>query len=410
MTADTLTTQLDIERAEAIQLLLRTPMVNVDGDRAAYTLVARHAGWLIEWFDTTCGWTLHVDPAAGFARLAKRHREPDVTRPLLRPRGSRNPFDRRRYELLCLIAAELLSHPMTTVGLLAEAVASSTDFAADKHRDRVAFVDALLVLRGWRAVAVTSGELEDFAGDEHANALLTADLSRLHRLIDSATAPSNIESGTGFDDVVSVLLSEPRYGTDGQTDSGDPYRWTRHHLARRLLDDPVVHFDDCTAAELAYLTSGAGRTWLRARIEQAGFTLEERADGLLAVDEHARSTDDTFPAPNGTVHQMALLLVDELVEKVDADDGATVRRPRTQSAAELTAATADRLAEHPSWARAYQDDGGADRLATEAVALLASFGLVRRHASTVEARSAICRYRPDSDGPLSRSETSAALF
>lgn len=404
----TLQTDLERERAEAIQHLLRQPLLDVEGDRDAYTLVARHAAWLTDWFDVACGWTLHLDPAAGFARLAKRHARPDPTRPLLRPRGSGGPFDRRRYELLCLVAAELVSHQVTTVGLLAQAVASSGDFATDRHRDRVAFVDALLVLQSWRAVTVTSGDIEDFAGDERANALLTADLSRLHRLIDSATAPSRLDAELPFEAVVGELLREPRYGTAEHADAGEANRWIRHHLARQLLDGPVLHLDECTEAELSYLSSGAGREWLRARVAEAGFALEERAEGMLAVDDRARATDDTFPAPNGTVHQLALLLVDELVELGAGPDGSPARAPRHRTVVELTAATARHLDAHPSWARAYQGDGGAERLTTDAVHLLASFGLVRSDGTVVEARPALCRYSPTE--PEIAGRTEPALF
>lgn len=409
MTADTLSTQLQSERAEAIQHLLRSPMLNVAGDRDAYTLVARHHEWLVTWFDETCGWALHVDPAAGYARLAKRRSAPDVTRPLTRERGSGAPYDRRRYELLCLVAAELVAHPMTTVGLLAAAVASSSDFATEVHRDRAAFVDALMTLRSWGTVDVTSGDLEGFASDERANALLTADLSRLHRLIATATAPSKVPGGTDFDEAMAALLAEPRYGSDGTADSSDPHRWTRHRLARRLIDDPVLHLDDCSDDEIAYLTSGAGRTWLRTRLGDTGFILEERADGLLAIDADRRATDDTFPAPGGTVHQMALLLTDALVEVVDAGDGTTVRRPRARTTAELTAATHHRLAEQTSWAKAYQDDGGAARLAAEATDLLASFGLARVDGDVVAGRPAICRYQPG-DATATEPEPTATLF
>lgn len=391
-----LATQLDAERAEAIQHLLRRPLLDVGAHHDAYTLVARHAPWLADWFDTTCGWTLHVDPAAGFARLAKRHADPDPTRPLRRLRGSGAPFDRRRYQLLCLVAAELVSHPVTTVGLLARAVGSSGGFEAERHGDRVAFVDALLVLRAWRAVEVTSGDVEDYVGNEKANALLTADLSRLHRLLVPATAPSRVDPGSEFAGAVDALLREPRY--DGtHLDTADPHRATRHLLARRLLDDPVLHLADCTDDQRDYLASGAGRTWLRARVAEAGLILEERAEGLAVVDEAGRTTDDTFPAPNGTVHQMALLLVDHLVAEVPSDEGiAAERRPRTRTRTELVAAVDDHLAARRTWAKAYQEPGGAERLGAEAVALLASFGLVRPSpdGAVVEARPALCRYRP----------------
>lgn len=433
-----LATQLDAERAEAIQHLLRRPLLDARAQHDAYTLVVRHGEWLVRWYDDTCGWALHVDAAAGFARLAKRQADPDPTRPLRRLRGSGAPFDRRRYQLLCLVSAELVSHPVTTVGLLARAVAAAGAFTPERHRDRVAFVDALLVLRSWRAVEVSSGEVEDYVGNEKANALLTADLARLQRLLAPATAPSRLDPAAPFDDALAALLAEPRY--DGaHLDAGGPHRATRHRLARRLLDDPVLHLDECTDDERDYLASGAGRTWLRQRVAAAGLVLEERSDGLLAVDPAARSTDDTFPGPNGTVHQMALLLVDHLVTDAPAagsgagaapdaaasrsgdatgapgaDESSalasvprlsspglavtTGRRARTRTRTELVAAVAERLAAHPKWAKAYQEPGGAERLADESVALLAAFGLVRRSpdGALVEARPALCRYQPGS--------------
>lgn len=406
-----LATQLDAERAEAIQHLLRRPLLDARTQPDAYSLVTRHRHELVRWFDETCGWALHVDAAAGFARLAKRQADPDPTRPLRRLRGSGAPFDPRRYQLLCLVAAELVSHPVTTVGLLSLAVAAAGGFTPERRADRadrVAFVDALLVLRSWRAVEVSSGDVEDYVGSEKANALLTADLARLQRLLAPATAPSRIDPTAPFDEALAALLAEPRY--DGaHLDAGDPYRAIRHRLARRLLDDPVLHLDGCTEDERDYLATGAGRTWVRQRVADAGFVLEERADGLLAVDPAARSTDDTFPGPNGTVHQMALLLVDHLVTDAsttdnDADTDAETaagRRPRTRTRTELVAAVVERLSAHPSWAKAYQEPGGAERLADESVALLAAFGLVRRSpdGALVEARPALCRYQPGAIDP-----------
>lgn len=395
MTTADLASQLDAERAEAIQHLLRAPLLDAEVDHDAYSLVARHAPWLTEWFDSACGWTLHVDPAAGFARLAKRRAQPDPSRPLHRQRGSGAPFDRRRYQLLCLVAAELAGQPMTTVGILAQAVAAGGDFTPERHGDRLAFVDALLVLRSWRAVAVTSGELEDFVGNEKANALLVADLARLHRLVATATAPSRVAPEATFADALDAMLDEPRYGPRGQVDAADPHRRTRHDLARVLLDDPVCHLDECTDEQWEYLGSGAGRTWVRSRVAEAGLTLEERADGLLAVDPAARTSLDVFPGPHGTVHQMALLLVDHLVREVVDAAGVAVREPQVRTAGEVERAVAARLAAHPNWAKGYQEPGGAARLAHEAVSLLSAFGLVRRLPDgAIEARPALCRYRP----------------
>ena len=60
------------ERTRAARALLRTPLLDIDADPDAFRLVARHHAWLAERFETTCGWHLTIDAAAGFARLAKR--------------------------------------------------------------------------------------------------------------------------------------------------------------------------------------------------------------------------------------------------------------------------------------------------------------------------------------------------
>lgn len=122
MPSATLDEHIAGERAVAVRLLLGHPLIDAEDDRDEFRMVVRHADWLIAYFEQTCGWPLTVDPAAGFARLAKRAVAIDATRPLRRVRGERVPFDRRRYELLCHICAELVRHPITTVGMLATAV------------------------------------------------------------------------------------------------------------------------------------------------------------------------------------------------------------------------------------------------------------------------------------------------
>ncbi len=95
-------------------------MLDIDADPGAFRLVVRQAAGSPS-TSRRLGWHLTVDPAAGFARLAKRVADVDAAR-CTRTRGRGAPFDRRRYQLLCLICAELVRHPVTTVGLLARAV------------------------------------------------------------------------------------------------------------------------------------------------------------------------------------------------------------------------------------------------------------------------------------------------
>jgi uncharacterized protein (TIGR02678 family) len=408
--ADTavLAEDLATERSRAIRALLRTPLLDVAADTDTFRIVARHSAWLTEWFETACGWSLLVDTAAGFARLGKRAARPDTSRPLRRTRGSSQPFDRRRYQLLCLVCAELVRHPVTTVGLLARAVSGEAALDTSRHAERSAFVDALLVLDGWGALRVTAGDLETFLHDDRSNALLTADTARLHRLLVSATAPSALPEGIETEAAVERLLAEPRYGEAPRdpdaADREQRMRWLRHTLARRLLDDPVVHLDDLSREELDYLAASAGRRWLREQVGLAGLELEERAEGLLAVDPDALATDVVFPAPVGNVHQLALLLIDALTEADPGGSGA--RRVGALSPATLRRAVDDVMRRFPHWARSHRHDDGPERLAQAAVDLLAGFGLVRREPDgTVVGRPALARYRSGEPATTTTSTT-----
>jgi uncharacterized protein (TIGR02678 family) len=386
------------ERSRAIRLLLATPLVDVGTSAEDFRLVVRHGGWLAEWFDTACGWGLVVDTAAGFARLAKRGASPDASRPLLRTRGTTQPFDRRRYQLLCLVCAELVRHPVTTIGLLAAAIGPEADVDTSRHGERAAFVDALRALVAWGALRVSAGDVDAFLDAEGGNAILTAETARLHRLLVSSTAPTTLAEGVDTEAATAALGLEPRYGDAAHdpagTDDDQRLRWVRHRVARRLLDDPVVHLDELSDAELEYLANPSGRRWLRDRVAEAGFELEERAEGLLAIDPSALATDRMFPAPHGNAHQLALLLVDRLVSTPGEDAGDRSRRLGSLTPAALHRSVAEVLERFPGWARSHREAGGPERLADEAVGLLEGFGLVRRDSDgTIAARPALARYR-----------------
>jgi uncharacterized protein (TIGR02678 family) len=393
--ASVLDENLASERSMAARSLLANPLLDADAEPDAFRLVVRHGPWLTEYFEQTCGWVLTVDAASGFARLAKRAVEVDVTRPLRRTRGEAAPFDRRRYQLLCLICAELVRHPVTTVGLLASAMTGATGLETGRYGERAAFVDALRALRSWGAVKVTGGEVDAFLDSQQANAILTADTTRLHRLLVSSTAPSTVSDTLDFEAALERMLQEPRYGQVGEPEPGEVSdetrnRWARHRLGRRLLDDPAVYLDDLSQVERDYAGSLSGRRWLRERTAAAGFELEERAEGLVAVDPDWIATDMRFPAPLGHAYQLALLLVDRLTTAGPDGRRQLGRLEPDQLRAEVNAV----FARFPGWARGQREEGGPQRFAREAVDLLVSFGLAYREPDgTVVARPAIARYR-----------------
>lgn len=391
------------ERSVAVRTLLGAPLLVAEADPDGFAAVARHRAWLTEWFEDTCGWALVVDLPGRFARLTKRSARPDPTRPARRSRGQKLAFDRRRYELLARLCAELATHQVTTIGILAGALAAGAagGFDSSLQRERAAFVDALRQLGAWGVVRFEGGDIDGYVSDRDGNALVLVDSGRVHRLLAPSHAPCRIDAATTTH-AIDQLAAEPRYGSGeaghdagdddrdddidcdadygrgaDDNDSGDRAgderrrRRARHSLARRLLDDPAVHLDELDGEERAYLASSSGRRWLRDRVGEAGLVLEERAEGLLGVDPDGLATDLRFPAPNSTVRQVALILVDQLVTGV-AGSRTLVER----STADLTSAVARLLGDHPSWARDYQGNDGPARLALAAVQLLASLGLL----------------------------------
>lgn len=398
MRSDVLATDLSAERSRAIRLLLRWPILNAQDQPDSFREVVRHHDWLIAWFDDTCGWQLIVDPGAGFARLGKRARgaKVDVSRPLRRSRGAQQAFDRRRYQLLCLVAAQLVQHPVTTVGLLARAISAEAGLDTSRHRERVALVDVLRTLIEWQALRTSGGTVDDFVETEEANALLQADTTRLHRLLVTTVAPTSLTDDVSPSAALVYLGAEPRYGRDREADvqkagSDDEQRLRRirHMIGRRLLDDPVLYFEDLTEEEQSYVENPAGRQWLRNRVADAGFELEERSDGLLAVDPDGLATDLQFPGPHGNAHQLALLLVDDLLTSSDSARRDTVELAPVELE-RVVDAVFDRF---PNWARSHRDTEGRRTLTAEAIELLESFGLVRRVPDGgVDGRAAIARY------------------
>ncbi|MEU1389350.1 MULTISPECIES: TIGR02678 family protein [unclassified Nonomuraea] len=377
------------EIARAIRTLLARPFLTADDEPAAFAVIRKRREPLTRWFDYFCGWRLVVEPREGYARLVKVGSRPTATRPARRRAGG-PPFDRRRYTLLCLCAAELLAAPVTTIGMLAGRVARAAAVEAGVPPfdpvgadERAAFVDALKLLERHGAITATDGTTDAYLDDEEAKVLYRVDTTRVIRLLAAPVPPSRLPGAAGTPAALTAALTvEARYGGDEPTETQRAL-WARHSVIRRLLDEPVVYRDELTPAQAAYAASLTGRGMIRRAAEEAGFVLEERAEGLLLVDTEATATDTRFPDDGGHAKVAALLLLDLLVTAGPLPAGRL-----DEEAAEL-------LRRFPQWARAYQSDGGAPRLAADALAVLAMFGLARRTGDRVAALPAGARYRVD---------------
>ncbi|GAB6903369.1 TIGR02678 family protein [Kineosporia succinea] len=385
------------EVARGIRLLLRSPLITQRADQPSFDLIRRRQVPLQKWFDHTCGWTLLVEPRLGYARLVKVGVRDDASRPARRPRTSRQPFDRRRYVLLCLVAAELLNTPVTTIGLLADRVSqacaieeSIASFDSSRQVERRAFVDVLRLLEGFGAVRVLDGSTDTFVEARSAKVLYEVDVTLLIRLMSAPQGPSTLavpaeQIPARFEELLAALVAESRYGNSeadgGETSTVQRNLWTRHSILRRLFDEPVLYQDDLSVEQRDYLASPTGRQILRRSAEQAGFVLEERAEGYLLVDPEAIATDETFPEGGSTVKVTALHLLDHL-----QPPGQSRSRP------ELVAVAQQLLDSNSKWALSHRGDDGPRTLTGQAVDLLVTFGLVREAGALVTSLPAAARY------------------
>ena len=383
--------------ARGIRLLLRRPLLTQAVDQDGFDLVRRRQVPLQAWFDYHCGWSLLVEPRLGYARLVKIGTVDDASRPARRRRTGRAPFDRRRYVLLCVVAAELLNTPVTTIGLLADRVTQAcavdevlANFDSSQRPERAAFVDVLRLLEWLGAVEVLDGSSDSYVEADSAKVLYHVNTTLLIRLLAaprgaSALAVDPAEVPLRFHQLLSALTEETRYGTR-ETDAvgGSDVRhnlWLRHSILRRLFDEPVLYRSDLTAEQRDYLASLTGRQIMRKAAIHAGFVLEEREEGYLLVDPDAIATDGTFPDGGSNTKIAALLLLDYLCAG-----------SRLSSRTELLIASQGILDQFPSWGKAYRTDDGAQRLTDEAIDILLAFRLIRRDGDLFRPLPAASRY------------------
>ena len=388
-----LTNQLVIaereEVARGVRTLLATPLLSERTAPESFDLVRRRRGPITQWFEYYCGWQLLLEPRLGYARLVKVGVATDPSRPARRLRTGRAPFDRRRYVLLCVVAAELLPVPVITIGMLADRVVTATatdtaltDFEPAARAERMALVDVLRLLESFGVLEVVDGTTDAYVESAAAKALYQVDSTRLLRLLAAPVGPSRLavpveEVPLRWQELLVAASRERRYGTVADVSPTQRNLWLRHAVFRRLVDDPVLYFDDLTPDERGYLMSPTGRQLVRRAAADGGFVAEERAEGILFVDLDGIATDSRFP-DEAAAKVAALLLLDRL--------------HRSLSIEQLRAAATDFLARFPRWAKQYRDAEGVEQLVRDALAVLTGHGLVRVTPGLVHPLPAAARY------------------
>ncbi|MFJ9173887.1 TIGR02678 family protein [Streptomyces sp. NPDC102360] len=384
--AEVLEGQRAAELRRAARALLKRPLLLAHGPHAdEFRLVRRHASELRAWFERNVGWPLQVDAEA--ARLRKTPgRLDDPSHPAREATRSAAPFSRRRYVLLCLALAALeRGEAQIALGRLAEHIVmdatdpqlatAGVEFTLERRDERLDLAAVVKVL-------LDLGVLRRVAGDEEAyvsgagDVLYDVERRVLAGLLATRHGPSVIQAV--HDDPYQRLAELTR---DSGLDTEEArFSAIRQHLTRRLIDDPVLYYDELNDAELAYLTKQ--RPFILARIgELTGLVAEVRAEGIAMVDPYDDLTDVRMPE-QGTHGHVTLLLAEHLAAAAGFVPVAALHHRVRELAVEHAG----------FWAKSAKEAGAEADLVEQALAKLAALGLITRTPGGAAPRPALARY------------------
>ncbi|MEJ8839370.1 TIGR02678 family protein [Ramlibacter sp. AN1133] len=373
----------------AVRALLMTPLMAATHEDLP--LVRRNGERLREWFLRETGWVLVVERDG--ARLYKRPADlQDATRGLPR-------YDRRRYVLLCLACAVLerseAQISLRTLGerllqLAADPVLAGRglDFGlatAHERRDLVAVCQTLLDLGVLLRVV---GDEDGFVhgGGAQADALYDIQRRALSGMLAAARGPSTWPAGEeplSLHERLAGLVAE--HVPD--SDEGRRTAW-RHHLARRLLDDPVVYLQTLDEDGRSYFMSQRGP--MAARLcEAAGLVAEQRAEGLALTDEAGLLTDVPMPA-EGTEAHATLLVAEYLSRGARAGQQESSAAVPLQEVERFLAGARETYGRY--WRKSAREAGGECELAALALGRLEQLQLLRRNGDAFTVLPALARF------------------
>jgi uncharacterized protein (TIGR02678 family) len=373
----------EAQRRSALRSLLAKPLLVADTDSEMLVLVRRHLTELREWLSRETGWRLVADSET--ARLFKT--VPVLSDASHPARGhNKEPFGRRRYVTLCLALSALArADAQTTLGSLADDVLTAAaepelarcgfTLTLDSRADRSDLVAVVRLLLGWGVLSRVAGDEEAYLS---AGADVLYDVRRpvLSVLLSGTRGPSTV-TAVPFEDRLAELTAEPVAETDELRNQA-----LRRRLTRRLLEDPVVYYDELDEDERAYLLSQ--RHAITRRIEDAtGLVPEMRAEGIAMVDPEDELTDVRMPEQRTDGH-VTLLVAEHLASREQA------------TLDELRAFVRRAAAEHATyWRKGVTEPGAETELLATALEKLSALRLVQVDGSVVRRRPAIARFALD---------------
>jgi uncharacterized protein (TIGR02678 family) len=228
------------------------------------------------------------------------------------------------------------------------------------------------LLLGWGVLSRVAGD-EDAYLSARTDVLYDVRRPVLSVLLSGTRGPSTVTAET-LAGRLAELTAEPVPETDELRNQA-----LRRRLTRRLLEDPVVYFDELDEDERAYLLSQ--RHAITRRIAEAtGLIPEMRAEGVAMVDPQDELTDVRMPEQRTDGH-VTLLLAEHLARQEQATAG------------ELHAFIRQAAAEHATyWRKGVTEPGAEKELLAIALEKLLALRLAERDGDVVRSRPAIARF------------------
>ncbi len=350
----------------ALRTLLRTPLLRRAVDPEGYDDVRRRLEPIVEWFAETTGWGVEHDRPAGIIRLRKVPARDDATH------RAAPDFSRRHYTLLCLLLAELdRAGRQVTLQRMAEHLRDATAAEVEIRRfdatvwdERRAFVQIVRWLIVHGVLGRRDGDEEGYVAGGVVDALYDVDDRALALLLACPRSPSSVEAP--------AFLVEEFYA---ETDDGRRKRLAQH-VFRRLLDEPVIYYEDLDSDAREWLNYSLRR--VLERLDDVGLSLERRLEGVAPIDPEAELCDTRFPVASSTASHAALLLAEWLT------GARTARMPEVE--ARIAQWQADAVG------RGWKHETPRE-ITQSALDVLVRFQLVAIDGDRVHARPAIARYR-----------------
>ncbi|MDO1528508.1 TIGR02678 family protein [Fulvimonas sp. R45] len=379
--------QQDEFRRALRALLMRPLMAPADPE---FSAVRRQAERLRDWFAREAGWPLQVDREG--ARLYKRPAD------LSDPSRGLPDYDRRRYVLLCLACAVLeRADPQITLQQIGERVvqqaadpaleAQGFSFVLDSAGERRELVAVCRTLLEYGVLERVAGEEESFVREgtgQQADALYDVQRRLLAGLLAAVRGPSTWSAGEAPIDLDARLHA---LVAGLELDSEQARRDAmRHHLARRLLDDPVLYIDTLDEDTRNYFINQRGPLATRL-CEATGLVAEQRAEGLALADQGGQLTDVAMPA-EGTDAHVTLLVAEHLAARLRQ-----ARAPIRADADEIALFLRDATGRYGKfWRKSARAPGAERELANVAIGRLHRLGLLACDGVRIEPLPAIARF------------------